>query len=232
MDRVVHGLHGQAFVLAVQQVVIQRRQSFLVKRSLHLFSRPFALGIVLLKLSQLVGHVLGVVEVVGRVDAFLDAEGIIVFANGKASIFEGRNDLVHRPAGIGFSLLHLLHLGSQVHGLIHILAGVGSFGKAVLVVVGIDAFGTREAVLIERGFQRFGSPVAFRIGLLHLGQLGSHVVINIKPSGNRSHCFYPPEDKRKLFCSVIPALRRKRNGWTDSPETPQTRLAERGVAHV
>ena len=155
--------------------MFQRSQAGFVKRFLHLGGGPSGVRFGLLQLSQFVSHVFRLIKRSGRIDALSGTVQVIVFPDGQTGFLERGEKLIHSIGRIG--LLHLLQLGGKVVVRVKVLAGAGFFGKAVLVVVGIDAFRAGEAVLSERGFQRFGSPVAFGIGRLHLGQLGGHVKV-------------------------------------------------------
>lgn|GEM_PF-6195508 len=166
-------------------------------------------------------------------------------------------DLINRPVATTtfVSRIHLRNLGDEIRGGIKAITGSNAFsGTVQLIVFPCRTHAVGDNSVHDRGScPRF----SFKIGGIELCGLdckirrGIERIVEADVSESVSHPLSPfclPSGSifkpRGYFdishfilwrmiksCNEFPekpAPCRERNSWTDSPETPQTRLAERG----
>ena len=188
---------------AVGHVVFQHGHARVGNGLLHGLRGPFGtIGLLFAGGDESCG--LGVkvgvgVKGVGGVHAFVGTVLDIVGPRVHAVFGDDRldvGDVELRHSG-GFHAVELRGLGGVVLAGVEIGVGGHVFIRAKLNEMFVRAVFAEKTVL-GKGIDEFArSPVAGRIGLLHLSQFGAHIEFVVKPGGI-SHCVYPPEDNKKL----------------------------------
>ena len=159
-----------------------------------LFSRPAVTH------GDSLGSKIGVrVKGIGGVHAFVGTELLVVRPSVHAGLIDDGLDVGDLKLGHsgGFHAVELRGFGGVIFTGVEIGVGGHFFSGTELREVVIRTVFVHKTVL-SKGIDEFAHvPVARRIGFLHLNQFGAHIEFVVKPSGI-SHCFYPPEDNKKL----------------------------------
>ena len=178
----------------ILEVVFQNGHAVPLNGFGDLFSRPAVTH------GDSLGSEIGVrVKGIGGVHAFVGTELLVVRPSVHASLIDDGLDVGDLKLGHsgGFHAVELRGFGGVIFTGVEIGVGGHVFSGTELREVVIRTLFVHKTVL-SKGIDEFAHvPVARRIGFLHLNQFGAHIEFVVKPSGI-SHCFYPPEDNKKL----------------------------------